>query len=281
VGVWGYGSSADQDWSPGLLDRAETFEETGVSVSGGGVTNNNGTVEMAPWSDGVTYYNSDDSTRNTTTWCGYFVTPKQTGDADIRVNVSNNPDDGVMSEMKVVDTSDGTVVQRDTGLSVGDGSSYTMTGVPVTSGNEYRVAGQFDHLAYATSVDPTRSTSTYDVNAASMYDGSRYSSRTHLINELSLTITTDKEPALVEYPAHEDVAEWDSVYYQISENGGAYSVYAVDPSTGDRLTGHLEDPGDISGLNKTVNVAFEVVLERASDGTSPGLEAIFRRRKIT
>lgn len=269
-------------WSPGLVDRAETFAESGVSVTHKSTTVNSGMLGLLDQMPGEFNHGLNSSGTTGYTWAGYHITQKVSGSCDITVHVANASGNDTMTAMRVIRRSDGTVVQQDDGISV-YGSSYTMTGVPLESGTDYLIEGKSSGQGKE-DTNPSFSSDVFDCEAVSGNGSSQVGTSFNQLmyfSSIRVSVTPESGSAVVEWPMPDDVAEWDSLYYQATEDGGTISVYAVDPSTGDRLTGALDDPGDISGVLKAVNVAFEVVLERTSTDQNPQLGAIFRRRKIT
>lgn len=229
MGVWGRGNSAGSNWSPGLLDRVESFTESYVTLTHSGSSAANGSLEATYGPESKNTGNFDEGQSGSVTWTRdltYVSTITVTGDD---LGISNVDVDG---------------------QSVGNGGTMDVS----------EFSGECDITA-TTGTNPE----TYPQSQSPTLD---------------LSGGPSQASTLVELVDHDDVAEWDSVYYQATTDAGAVEVYAVDPADGSRLTGALDDPGDISDISNNLNVAFEVVFNRTSTGTLT-CDALYRRRKIT
>jgi len=262
VGVWGRGSSEGSNWSPGLLDRAETFAESEVTLTQEYTTVNAGAVEFAAAKDDQLFFDDEYtyiSTTSSVTW-----ETVETFSFDLSgvesMKIEMDAEEGYYTangEIRIRNTTEGTTVFEQTSL-----SESTTT--------------------YTTTVDASgrSGTRTYEVQMSKDSTNSDTAVAYRRLVFLDKTVPVSGS-TVVEWPVPADVAGWDIIPYEATENGGTVEVYAVDPSDGTRLAGPLDDPGDISSLSRSTNVAVEVVLERPSTAENPRLEAVYRRRKIT
>ena len=234
MGNWNGGGGPK--WSPGFLDRAETFAESDVTLSLG---------EASVVNEGLAIGDYPAETDRYYTAAGDTHTATFTFDLTIidSVVVDDSPSDEPSAVTSV--TADGqTLFSGSTSSTTVDTSGISgLTDITVQVENTGSSGGQV-----GAQIDP---------------DG----------GPPSATIT-------VQWPMPADVAGWDIIPYDAAPNGGSIDVYAIDVDTGSRLSDSLSDPGDISGVSRTVNVGAEIVISRPSTAENPRLEALYRRCKV-
>jgi len=234
---WPSAGGGGSKWSPGFMDRAETFAESDLSLSHTNTEAPSGTVQLGAY-----------TTRTKDQYVGPGETITFTFTFDL--TYSQTVDLGVYQEAG--EKVDEMFVD---GESVGTGSDD---------------GGSFDASGFTGDCDVT-----FEVSLSDVYD-----------NGYTTTGWCQPDGAasgngIGSWSMQEDVAEWDIMPFQTTEDGGNVTVYAVDADTEERLTGELSDPGDLSEIPNDTNVGFEVVLERTGDNQNPRLDAIYRRRKVT
>jgi len=259
VGVWGRGSSEGPNWSPGLLDRAETFAESDLTVSPSTTRVNNEEIEIF----GEEAY-----------------TP-----ANLSVSGEGN-----VNSMDIALPDEATTVELDATLYLyaagGVGRAY-INGTQEYSKSDDSGVDESTTSNWATTIDISEysapKTLTLEVEQTDTWTNDGASGTVELQDQSHRAYPTGalSGSAVLEWSMPADLAGWDIIPYEATEDGGTVEVYTIDPSDGTRLTGALDDPGDISGLSRSTNVAVEVVLERPSTSENPRLEAVYRRRKIT
>lgn len=255
------------DWSPGLLDRAETFNESNLTLSTTGIEVNNGGLEI-----------------------GRFTANEQ--------HTVTNYTEGGIKLYPYWNIDDWTFTTHDVNPSLG----YRLTD---ENGNTLET---FSGVAGGETVSPTtslnaevpyrlESTSFADIGedgdtpgsqcpgleiVCGSYDGGDIGN-TRAIS--SVTVEAADPRATLEWSMPPDVAGWDILPWEVSENGGSIDLYLIDPSDGTRLKGPLNtDPADISDPSTfpaSTNVAVEVDMSRPSTAENPRVENVYRRRKIT
>jgi len=253
---WPSAGGGGNNWSPGLLDRAETFAESDVSVSQTRAVVESGSIELGQDPEEVisdSYVVDDDDSQTTTVHDTFSVTFTEY-DEELEfwydVNLSDNDTVG----WGLYDATLGEMVAFED-----KSADFSSTKFIDVSG----YAGE-----------------THDYELRSD-NGVIYEASHNVDTSVTRLKKATDGSATITWPMPEDVAGWDIIPFQPVENGGTVEVYAVDPSNGTQLAGPLDDPGDISGLSRSTNVAVEVVLERSSPSENPRLEAVYRRRKIT
>jgi len=234
---WPSPGGGGSKWSPGLLDRAETFTEDPVTVEflDTSLKAENGRLECMGELTGDDTQ-KDGSTGSETTWTATWET----------------------------DLSDSTELTADGSTYEGGVTSVRLNGDEIgTSTGTYDVSG-YSGL------------NTLEIDVYNSYNDTANVRASFALNGVALV-----GRARVEWPMPDDVAAWDILPYQTTLDGGAVTVWGTDPSTGDRVTGELDEPGDISEVDNSVNVAAEVEVQRELNDQNTALDAVFRRRKVT
>lgn len=215
--------------------------------------------------------------------------------AESSVSLSQEGTERTAEGVKLIDDSPNLADVSDTKtVSAGGTADYTFN-IDLTYATEIDV----EYSASTAAVEATEVTVGGDVVGSShgTYDVSGYSGTTSVVVTMQnndsqsrdITVTISRTAfsnvlngsVIVEWPMPADLAGWDIVPFEVTPNGGTVELYAVDASDGSRLAGPLEDPGDISGLPRSTNIAVEAVLDRPSTSENPRLESVYRRRKIT
>ena len=270
-------------WSPGLLDRAETFAETDVTVEHSQTKVTGGSVELFKTVGSEATRTDDDGSGSASDKEGIVVNPNTSLDGvspTLSANISGATTAYLYrrSNSTLLDTAD------ISDLSPGD--SFDLLG-DLSSGSDYLVLADADGNSYTEGYYgsfSTTSSTDIELTAGWVNGTGGYSDTGTAYNFVSVAALTGDAlsgSVTVQWPMPDDLAEWDSVYYDAAPDGGGIEVYAIDPSDGSRLSDALDDPGDISGLSNTTNLAFEVVVSRPTESENPRLESIYRRRKIT
>jgi len=266
---WPSAGGGGANWSPGLLDRAETFGESAVTLTHDLTQVSNGTLEIHP--TGVGTFGTPDYDEDTTNDRGFSFEPNRdlrgvqaTLHSDLPTGMTAYLRDGNGSILDSKTVDGGETVRFEHDLASGTGYQLTAD----KGGESYNATRGID--------EP--STHALDVTGA-VKDSGSYDYEYNFYSVKGFAYLEGS--AIIEWPMPDDVAAWDIAPYQATTDGGTVEVYGVDPSDESRVTAALEDPGDISGVSNTTNLAFEVVLSRDSGDQQPQLDAIFRRRKIT
>jgi len=263
---WPSSSAGGANWSPGLLDRAETFTESDLTLSYTGTEAVNGAVDLSDVIDldggGGTTTQSDTTGVSTSSTFTHDVSVCET----LYIQISGHWNDADGTVRAIVD---GNTVVSEAKTGVGSDAPETEASGTVDVSGVDSVDVVYE--AEITAVNDTYAEITVN------YEGNTYT---------GLNSTVEGQDVLdgsvvVEWPMPEDLAGWDIIPFEATADGGMVEVYAVDPSDGTRLAGPLDDPGDISDISRSTNIAVEVVLSRPSTSENPRLEAVYRRRKIT
>lgn len=263
-------------WSPGQMDAAETFGEVDVSVSAdnglvyGG---DPGAVRFAPEGG----YLSGANASNTTEARGIAFVPNQTCKgltARVALNILDD-DNGtlVLSEYggaELASSNAGSGTEVDFDVTIEAGTKYVLTWDD--GGDSYQSAEITESLPYSEGGFTITDGVTGAANLGNTpynidYIAPRYPGET----SASATIT---------WPEPADLAGWDIIPFEATEDGATVEVYAIDEDTGDTLAGPLDDPGDISTLARSKNVGVGVELTRSDTSQNPRLEAVYRRYKV-
>jgi len=269
MGVWGRGSSEESNWSPGLLDRAETFAESDVSVSAPAGVLSDGAVRFG---EGFTFNETGSAAYSE---AGVRVYPN----TDLGfVRVKQYADYGA-DRVKVVDYGAGETLASEP---IEPGGWATLE-ADMQEGTGYNILGyNEDGSTFSTYYDGDGEVYGNSIDISGGYAaGATQGNDTYVFEEFQTGGLETSASVTVEWPMPADLAGWDIIPYEATPDGGTVEVYAINPSDGTRLAGPLDDPGDISGLSRSTNVAVEVVLSRPSTSENPRLEAVYRRRKIT
>jgi len=268
---WPAAGGGGANWSPGLLDRAETFAESDVSVSHSDTQNSGEAIELSSVPSGNVTSRPDDDSSSSSGFAGVVINPNR--DLEGVVITESGNTDGNAAELY---DSSGTLLASN--------SSYTGSTARIeyqlSSGTDYHVGFDAGSRGYYSAGSTPYTGEDADITAGL---SSPTGTQTEPWGVLSVEglIPASSGSSTIEWPMPADLAGWDIIPYEATEDGGTVEVYAVDPSDGTRLAGPLDDPGDISSLSPSTNVAVEVVLERPSTSENPRLEAVYRRRKIT
>jgi len=274
---WPSAGGGGANWSPGLLDRAETFAEGDVTLTNQNTKVESESVGLVSGGSYAPLDNPAGAGGPTVTDAGVTFTPKQTP-THFAVTIAAGYGSG--DEVRVERLSDGTIV--DSATHSGGGSFVSLDHTALEVGEEYAVYdhGSTSYTSFDASNDVPITSAGVDIEAGWL-DGASQSDGTYQLDRLEMDTEVHQGSTIVEWPTPADLAGWDIIPYEATEDGGTIEVYAVDPSDGTRLAGPLDDPGDISSLPRSTNVAVEVVLERPSTSENPRLDAVYRRRKIT
>jgi len=277
---WPSAAGPGANWSPGLLDRAETFIESGVSVSYSSTERLLESIRFALSRGTTASRDADAGSGSETISMGVQVSPN-VGLDGLETTISSET--GTLSRVWIERDSDGEVLARVTGsFTAGDTVKLPAN---LEAGTNYNLLGDDGGASYQWGYDNSDSFphTSSDIDIVDGFSGGTTNAYARLFLDVTALIDdgATNASAIVEWDEADDLAGWDIVPYQAVPDGGTVEIYAVDPSDGTRLAGPLEDPGDISGLARSTNVAVEVVLSRSSTSENPRLEAVYRRRKIT
>jgi len=277
---WPSTGAGDAGWSPGFLDRAETFSESDVTLSHDSTTVENESVVFSSdpvRGDTANVAYSQTAIANDGAENGLAFTPNEPLEG-IRVETDENI--GRSPDLELREAGSSTVL--DSVSSVDPSTEYELT-ASLSADTDYwvvlyRSGDNYDNGR----ADESYPVETADVDVtAGVYQGAETDQYACSFKFVETLVEPLNASVTVEWPMPDDVAGWDIIPYQVTKDGGNVEVYAVDPNDGSELAGPLEDPGDISNLPRSTNVAVKVVLSRPSTSENPRLEAVYRRRKIT
>jgi len=273
---WPSANGGGSNWSPGLLDRAETFAESDVTLSHDKTRVSGESLELAYSEESSVSLPMDTTGYASLSNSGCVINPNNRLDGVIaRVGPSGSVP--YVEDARIVEGGTGDEVVRVNGTwEEGETVKFEATR---EAGTEYAVEAITPDKV-GTDVCIYTYTST-DVDVTNGWEGGATSSSFEAWDQITAIQGNTSGKVTVEWPMPTDLAGWDIIPYEATEDGGTIEVYAIDPSDGTRLAGPIADPGDISGLSRSTNVAVEVVIERPSTSENPRLEAVYRRRKIT
>jgi len=261
------------NWSPGQMDAAETFAESDVSISLSNTVVGSESVSLREF--GSQYDPALGGGTYDETEAGFVFNPNN----DIAgLQVSMHPDVADCEKVRVEDNG-GTVIASEPASS-GDTVQLKPSG-GLSAGTKYWIYA-YDSGA---SLDAPATDESFPVNTTDFDVVNGWRSGSTSGSVFSFETATAIKPAnsgnvTVEWPTPDDLAGWDIVPFQSVEDGGTVEVYAVDASDGTELAGPLDDPGDISTLSRSTNVALRVDLSRTDTANNPRVEALYRRYKV-
>lgn len=268
-------SLAGSAGSVGKVDSAETFNETGVTVSHNGTTVSNEAISLL----------SSDTITPPTTWStasyaaeyGTVINPNHDmheTEATFGSGVSG------ASRVRIIRISDGTTIASVTG-SYSGGSTVTLSGT-LTAGTKYRIVADNQGSSWTRVQDntvgyPYTSTS-FDI-VGGWANGARNDNYDFVFK--SITCTPKSGSTTVEWPYPPDVYSWDRGFFErVLENETA-DVYVeeYDGSNWVEIAGPI-DPGDKLPALPSRNVRFRIDFSRTSTSNNPRLLDIHRRRVL-
>jgi len=268
--------------SAGLIDRAETFEESGVSVSHSSTLLDNGSLSLG---SGV---GSTVSLTGTNTWSptaadgdewGCVI---QTAESVPEISVTAAADND-LSDVDIVleDKTDGEELDRITGQSITGGETWTFNAA-LEAGKTYWLLAVPQSNFEMTAVDTGTGTSTdFDVTGG-RYNGLSNSSG-YIWDTIDAAEPADSGTATVDWSHPPDIYRWDSVLFQrtpdgetvtvdvqeSADGGSTWTTIATDVSRGQEITA---DPAN--------EVRLKVNLSRSDTAKNPTLDAAYRRYVI-
>jgi hypothetical protein len=265
------------------MDAAETFDGSDGETVFGGLAAVSGYLGAGAFSgtttgraDDATNY-SDDNDR------GIVVSPNVIFSG---LDLTASQYTSGVTAVEVERLSDNTVLDRQTGLSLSNGDTHTVpTSVTFVPGEAYAVyatnsGATYGYQDYSSGINETGN----DLDISNGWVNGQTGSTTSdaaTFTDATAASASASSSAIVSWPMPDDLAGWDIVPWIATEDGGTVEVYAVDPDTGDKLLSEpLRDPGDISAIDRSKNVALRVDVSRPDANSNPRLEAVYRRYKV-
>jgi len=260
--------------SVGLIDRAETFEESGVTLTHAGTDKVPGSVELTqatattdPDSEG--YTSSDPS--------GVLINVKEDiGAVEARLGSDYS---GEASDAMLKDHSDGSTLDSTDISSLGPGDTFQLSG-EMESGEDYRVVIDDAGNNYSMGRNPDPNWP-YESDLLDITDGILGGTALNYRYAIDqVTGYASPGEVIIEYEQPEDIYRWDSVLFQATEDGEAVTV-DVQESTdgGDSWTTIATDVsrGQEITADPSSEVRFRVQLTRSNPSNNPTLDAAYRR----
>jgi hypothetical protein len=264
-----------------MVDAAETFTESDVSLSKSGIRITGGSAELQDGATASESYGSASTTQLDIPG-GWQITPLATvGEVTVTLPGTNSTE---YDRIKIL-TADGQSTVRDEPIDLStfsQGDTMTLSGLSLTAGTSYAVV-----LDRSSTTDETTYVKTLssDPSANSLYDYNGWLNGNERADLYAFSALSASQPVVtsgtmaVGWPAPTDIYAWDRATFQRSEPSGSVGVYVeVDDGSGwSEVAGPISrgdsipaDPGD--------SVRFRVELSRPSSGDpSPTLDAIYRR----
>jgi len=255
--------------SAGVIDRAETFAESDVSLSGSGYNVADESVELG-LGDGYVYDPSEYTTENTL--LGVQLTPSQ----DL-LGVTGTLTSGEMTRVQLYNADDGTLLEESTS------TDFTFT-TPLSAGTTYNIVADAEGADYNSANTGTGSNPSYPSDEGSFTveggaDGAT-GSMAEVYNVDTLDVLRSDATAFLGYDHPADIYRWDSVLFQrspdsetvtidvqeSSDGGSTWTTIATDVSRGQEITA---DPAN--------EVRFKVNISRSDAANNPTLDAAYRR----
>ena len=259
-------------------DRAETFEESDVTVSGGLASVDNGAVSISPTSLSTTYNQQD---RDVSGKYGVRFVP----DVDAAgVFVSNFSAQYIESPSLYLYDDDNTLLDETTPTEYEEFNWEGTLSADLTAGTPYKVvgddSGDVHYSRYSTS--PTPEVSGSGITITDGLDGGLdafTSSKWPSILGLQL-VDPVSGSATVEWPQPLDIYRWDAATFQSSTDGETVEVYVEESTDGGDSWTEIQGPigrGDQINADPGSRVRFRVELARSDTSNNPTLDAIYRR----
>jgi len=263
-------------WSPGRMDAAETFAESDVTLTHTDTKVSGESIELGLEGSSI----SEEYTESGDSWgsdpnLGIVINPNYTIPDGVEVTVWGPEPTGTT---RIKRDSDGTVLAEQTSVAGGDTVTLDASLSPdtryivehdVSNRDAYTRIGSYPYPATSNDFDVVDGV--IGTNTGSSY--------WYSIAGVSVVGGDTSGSTLIEWPMPNDLAGWDIIPYEATEDGGTVEVYAVD-ADGNEVAGPLQDPGDISSVSRSTNVRLRVDLSRPSTSENPRLEAIYRRYKV-
>jgi hypothetical protein len=277
---------APQSQGPNPFDAAETFAELDVTVTADGVYVVSGAIELG--ASPTATFNADNE-----------ITDSKSRSVEV------NPNEDIPGLKGVLPAGTGTVDQvfiTDANANlVADvtgsfsGGDEVVVSADLQAGTEYHfgIYNSGDSFTYYSDDSPgfTVSTDEFDIPGSSLRSHPGGSGPDKTTNSEypwdEVSAAANSGTAAVEWPAPEDVYEWDCATYQQTPDGETVEVFAArDDGTGwarvnggdpiDRCYSLADDPQ----VSPSDNVRLEVKLERQDASNKPRLDAAYRTWRV-
>jgi len=264
--------------SAGLIDRAETFAESDVTVNHTATQTVSESIELH-LSVSDTFVTSRSSNVFDRTEVGVEISPNETLEG-VEADVAGSGDwsDG-FDEVRLTRVSDDTILETDTSAGFGDTVRFERT---LSSTENYYITA-YDSSATSDPPemsDSSASTATFDVPGG--FDSGGTAGVFAFDAVRSLQTATSGSPT-IEWSSPTDIYRWDSVLFQATpdgetvtvdvqestDGGSTWTTIATDVSRGQEITA---DPAN--------EVRLKVNLSRSDTANNPTLDAAYRRYVI-
>lgn len=255
-------------------DRAETFEESDVSIDGeflvdGSLSMGGGTEESTE------VYSLGSGNDNITGTHGLVI---NSNNRVVSVSGTIAPE-ATPNRAEVRRLDDNTLIDE-TSISSG---SFSFTGLSLQAGTDYIIGTDSDgsgHDRQYSSFSFPLEYGSFDVVAGYFEDGLSDFDRIANIDQLTLQFETYNLSGTVEWPQPEDVYRWDAATFQTSPDGETVEVYVEESTDGGSTWTEIQGPisrGDQINADPGSRVRFRVELARSDTSNNPTLDAIYRR----
>jgi hypothetical protein len=263
-------------------DRAETFDESGVTISGTDVVafqeslqiGNSGSTADRP---------ADDGSSSTNATRGIDFTP-QTDLQGVSVTISANCQGITRIRLSTADSSP---TEFDVVTGAFDAGDVVDLEADLNSSTKYSVVVDAEGSSYTLgeygSASPPYTSTDVNINEGRIYGSGTNGSTLWAITDVTAVKTaTSPGTAYIEWPDPPDVYAWDTAMFQRSLDSETVDVY-IEEAQGSpgwtEVAGPISRGADIPA-DPANNVRFRVEISRASSSNNPTLDAVYRRWKL-
>lgn len=257
-------------------DVTETFSESDVTVSGGGIITSNDRVELTSGTEN--YFSSfAEDFSGSGEWAGSTFSVNGTLDATFTVTVANNTSQTSMTDFRIKNLDDGTIVSKETGLSVSPGNSYSHSVTGLQEGVEYAMQGYSSEHTQDTDSSFGGSGALVNIGTGVVRSSTK-KNRKYFFEDFTVDGAFMSTTTTVEWPKPNDVYRWDAATFQRNQDGetAQVDIQEDDGSGWTTIATNIGRGEDITAAPDS-QVRLVINLDRASDTNNPTMDLLSRR----